>query len=97
MTINRIQYEKAGETLYSYEHSSGLKTFVIPRRGYSKKFAAFATNYGSIDNEFIIPGEENVTRVPDGIGEVFQAWFEPKCLHQLQQNGVPVLMYGQVR
>lgn len=82
MTINRIQYEKAGETLYSYEHSSGLKTFVIPRRGYSKKFAAFATNYGSIDNEFIIPGEENVTRVPDGIAH----FLEHKLFEQKDGN-----------
>jgi predicted Zn-dependent peptidase len=82
MTINRIQYEKAGETLYSYEHSSGLKAFVIPRRGYSKKYAAFATNYGSIDNEFIIPGEENVTRVPDGIAH----FLEHKLFEQKDGN-----------
>ncbi len=72
MNIERIQYEKAGEVLYKYEHSSGLKAFVIPRMGYSKKYATFATHYGSVDNEFIIPGEENAVRVPDGIAHFLE-------------------------
>ncbi len=72
MNIEKLQYEKAGEILYSYEHSSGLKAFVIPRKGYSKKYASFATHYGSIDNEFVIPGEEKATRVPDGIAHFLE-------------------------
>lgn len=72
MNIEKLQYDKAGEILYSYEHSSGLRAFVIPRKGYSKKYAAFATHYGSIDNEFIIPGEEKPTRVPDGIAHFLE-------------------------
>lgn len=74
MNINmeKIQYDKAGEVLYRYEHSSGLKAFVIPRKGYSKKYATFATHYGSIDNEFIIPGENSPTRVPDGIAHFLE-------------------------
>ncbi len=72
MNFEKLQYDKAGEILYSYEHSSGLKAFVIPRKGYSKKYAAFATRYGSIDNEFIIPGEEKTTKVPDGIAHFLE-------------------------
>ncbi len=72
MNIEKLQYDKAGEILYSYEHSSGLKAFVIPRKGYSKKYASFATHYGSIDNEFVIPGEESATKVPDGIAHFLE-------------------------
>jgi predicted Zn-dependent peptidase len=72
MDIERINYDKAGEVLYKYEHPTGLKAFVIPRKGYSKKFATFAANYGSTDNEFYIPGEENATRVPDGIAHFLE-------------------------
>jgi len=72
MNIERIEYEKAGEVLYKYEHSSGLKAFVIPRKGYSKKYAAFATHYGSVDNEFIMPGEESPIHVPDGIAHFLE-------------------------
>ncbi len=72
MKINTIHYDKAGEVLYEYEHNSGLKAFVIPRRGYSKKYATFSTHYGSVDNEFIIPGESKPTRVPDGIAHFLE-------------------------
>ncbi|MGI6669610.1 MAG: EF-P 5-aminopentanol modification-associated protein YfmH [Acetivibrionales bacterium] len=72
MVIDKIEYDKAGETLYRYEHSSGLKAFVLPKKGYSKKYAAFAANYGSIDNEFIVPGEKKPTRVPDGIAHFLE-------------------------
>ncbi len=66
MKIDRINYDKAGEVLYQYKHSSGLKAFVIPKKGYSKKYATFSTHYGSTDNEFIIPGDTQLTKVPDG-------------------------------
>jgi predicted Zn-dependent peptidase len=72
MKIDRIHYGKAGETMFQYQHSSGLKAFVIPRKGYSKKYATFSTHYGSTDNEFIIPGESQATRVPDGIAHFLE-------------------------
>ena len=72
MNIERIKYERAGETLYRYEHSSGLEAFVIPRKGYSKKYATFSTHYGSTDNEFIIPGDVQPTSVPDGIAHFLE-------------------------
>lgn len=72
MNMDRINYDKAGEVLYQYEHKSGLKAFVIPRKGYSKKYATFSTHYGSIDNEFIIPGDTQPTKVPDGIAHFLE-------------------------
>lgn len=72
MNIIKENYDNAGEVLYSYEHSSGLKAFVIPKKGYSKKYATFSTYFGSINNEFIIPGEEHATKVPDGIAHFLE-------------------------
>lgn len=72
MNIEQIEYGRAGEVLYRYEHSSGLEAFLIPRKGYSKRYAAFATHYGSINNEFIIPGDEQPTAVPDGIAHFLE-------------------------
>jgi predicted Zn-dependent peptidase len=72
MNIVKTSYDSAGEVLYKYEHSSGLKAFVIPKKGYSKKYATFATHYGSIDNEFVIPGDQQPTRVPDGIAHFLE-------------------------
>lgn len=72
MNFEKIEYAKAGEVLYRYEHSSGLKAFLIPRKGYSKRYAAFATHYGSINNEFVIPGDTESTTVPDGIAHFLE-------------------------
>jgi len=49
-----------------------LKCIVVPKKGYYKKHATFSTQYGSIDNEFIIPGEKTNTRVPDGIAHFLE-------------------------
>ncbi|NJD02092.1 MAG: insulinase family protein [Ruminiclostridium sp.] len=72
MKIDKLEYKKAGEIVYGYEHSSGLKAFVVPKKGYSKKYATFSTHYGSINNEFLVPGENEVTRVPDGIAHFLE-------------------------
>lgn len=82
MNIDRINYDKAGEVLYQYEHISGLKTFVIPRKGYLKKYATFSTHYGSVDNEFTIPGDAQPTKVPDGIAH----FLEHKLFEQKDGN-----------
>jgi predicted Zn-dependent peptidase len=72
MDIKTVNYSKLNEILHIYEHSSGLKAFVIPKKGYSKKYAAFATHYGSINNRFVVPGETEETYVPDGIAHFLE-------------------------
>ena len=54
---------------------------IIPKTGIRKKYVMFATHYGSIDNKFIIPGETQVTEVPDGIAH----YLEHKMFEQ--ENG----------
>lgn len=72
MRYQTLEYKKYNEKMYKYEHSSGLNCIVIPKKGYNKKYATFATEYGSVDNEFIIPGEKTSTRVPDGIAHFLE-------------------------
>ncbi|MCX8130119.1 MAG: insulinase family protein [Clostridia bacterium] len=72
MDIKTIEYKNINELMYMYEHKSGLKAFVVPKKGYSKKYATFATHFGSINNEFIIPGEAETTKVPDGIAHFLE-------------------------
>ncbi len=72
MKFDTIEYKKYDETIYKYEHSSGLKCIVVPKKGYYKKYATFSTQYGSIDNEFVIPGDKSSTRVPDGIAHFLE-------------------------
>jgi len=66
------QYEAIDEAMHEYRHKSGFKAYVIPKRGYSQKFAAITTKFGSIDNKFIIPGEEKATGVPDGVAHFLE-------------------------
>lgn len=72
MNITTHNYDNIGEVLYEYEHESGLKAFVIPKKGYKKKFATFATHYGSLNNTFIDPDTNEEVRVPDGIAHFLE-------------------------
>lgn len=72
MDIKTYKYDNINEEVHVYEHKSGLKAFVVPKRGYYKKYATFATHYGSINNSFVIPGEEEPTKVPDGIAHFLE-------------------------
>jgi len=80
--INRIAYEKLGEILHTYTHSSGLKVFIVKKEGYQKKTAIFATSYGSIDMRFVKPGDSADTVVPDGIAH----FLEHKLFEQEDMN-----------
>lgn len=51
---------------------SGLTVVVIPRPGFHKTFATFATRYGSIDNAFHDPKTQAVVTVPDGIAHFLE-------------------------
>ncbi|AEY65702.1 pitrilysin family protein [Clostridium sp. BNL1100] len=72
MNFDTIEYKKYNELFYKYEHPSGLNCIVVPKKGYYKKYATFSTQYGSVDNEFIIPGENEPTKVPDGIAHFLE-------------------------
>lgn len=82
MDFEKIRYENIDEELVKFTHSSGLKVYVLPKKGYYKKFAAFGTNYGSVDSEFFIPGETKATKVPDGIAH----FLEHKLFEQKDGN-----------
>ena len=61
-----------GEYLFYKKHPSGLSIYIMPRKGYSSSYALFGTRYGSVDSEFIVPGEDKVTKVPDGIAHYLE-------------------------
>lgn len=74
-----IENNKVKEKLYVKKTKSGLTIMVMPKKDVSKKFVIIGTNYGSIDNKFIVPGEKNITEVPDGIAHFLEhKMFEQK-------------------
>ncbi len=72
MKLNIKTNEKTGENLYSGVLKSGLSVYIMPRKGYSSTYAIFGTKYGSVDSDFIVPGEEDITHVPDGIAHFLE-------------------------
>ncbi len=60
------------ERLRVTELPGGPVIYVAPRPGFQKKYATFAVHYGSIDDCFRLPGEEQPRRVPDGIAHFLE-------------------------
>ncbi len=50
-------YPRMGETLYTHTLDNGLAIQVIPKKGFQKSYAMFATNYGGADRRFRYQGE----------------------------------------
>ncbi len=76
-----IENLKVKEKLYIEKLENGLTVMIIPKTGIQKKYIIWGTNYGSNDSEFVVPGEEQVTRVPNGVAHFLE--------HKLfeQENG----------
>ena len=62
--MKTLEFDRIREKIIQYDHKSGLKVFVIPKKGYNKVYATFATNYGSINNTFIAPGIRSLHGCP---------------------------------
>ena len=72
MELKKSYNSITGETLYWGTHPSGLGIYIIPRKDYSGTYAIFGTRYGSVDSEFIVPGETESVQVPDGIAHYLE-------------------------
>lgn len=72
MNLIKRENKKTGEVIFCGKHSSGLDVYIMPRAGYNHNYAMFGTKYGSVDSEFIVPGEKEITEVPDGIAHFLE-------------------------
>ena len=50
-------YKRIGESVYRETLPNGLQACVVPKPGYAKKYAFFATRYGGMDTRFCLNGE----------------------------------------
>ncbi|MGG1879257.1 pitrilysin family protein [Paenibacillus cisolokensis] len=69
--MQSIHYDNLQETLYYEAMDNGLHVYVLPKPGFQKTYATFATKYGSVDNHFRVEGQNEV-RVPDGIAHFLE-------------------------
>lgn len=55
--MTRTDFENIGEVLYTETLPNGLRINVVPKSGWSKSYAFFATDYGGADRRFKIGGK----------------------------------------
>ncbi len=67
-----IENLKVKEKLYIEKLENGLTVMIIPKSGIQKKYIIWGTNYGSNDNKFIVPGENDITEVPNGVAHFLE-------------------------
>ncbi len=77
-------YSKLNETIYEYVHTSGVRVFMVPKKGFLKSGAYFATHFGSIDYNFVPIGENEFKTVPDGVAH----FLEHKVFEQPDNSNV---------
>lgn len=76
-----IENLKVREKIYIEKLKNGLTIMIIPKEGMQKKYMIWGTKYGSNESSFIVPGEEEITNVPNGVAHFLE--------HKLfeQENG----------
>ena len=83
------EYPSIGEQIYSDKLPNGLSVFVVPKRGFQKYFAFFATDYGGADRRFRLSG--NWIDTPEGVAHFLEhKMFETEygdALTKLSGNG----------
>lgn len=72
MKFEKIENTRLGECMLHGIHKSGLQVYIFPKKGFSKYYAIYGTAYGSLDREFIVPGDNQKTAVPDGIAHFLE-------------------------
>lgn len=70
--MREIRNDQLQVSAFHEQLPNGLDVYVIPKPGFQQTFAMFTTKYGSIDREFVVPGETEPTVVPDGIAHFLE-------------------------
>ncbi|MBE6996156.1 MAG: insulinase family protein [Ruminococcaceae bacterium] len=82
-------YERIGESVHHEKLPNGLQVYVVPKPGYAKKYAFFATRYGGMDTRFCLNGTWLDT--PAGIAHYLEHKMfdtrEGNALQDLAKNG----------
>jgi predicted Zn-dependent peptidase len=65
-------YEDLNEKVYRERLSNGLDVIIVPKMGFKKVFACFATKYGALMNRFVPYGEREYLDVPLGIAHFLE-------------------------
>ena len=85
----KTDYPRIGETVLSETLANGLRLFIVPKPGYCKRYAFFATRYGGMDLRFCADGVWHET--PAGVAHYLEHKLfdmeDGNALQILSQNG----------
>ncbi len=68
--MNCKTFEKLDETLYTARLANGLTVKVVPKTGFSRCLAYFATDFGAVHTDFVLEGQEY--HVPAGVAHFLE-------------------------
>lgn len=68
--MNERIFPGLGEKIYEDTLLNGLRIKVVPKRGFARSYAFFATDYGSMDTRFRLDGKDYVS--PDGVAHYLE-------------------------
>ena len=68
--MEKIMYPRIGEELFRAVLPNGLTVLVVPKPGFTRKLAYFATDFGAVHNHFTLDGRE--VHAPDGVAHYLE-------------------------
>ena len=68
--MNKLDFPRIGESFYTATLSNGLPVYVLPKKGFSRSVAMFATHYGGADRRFLLDGAWHDT--PAGVAHFLE-------------------------
>ena len=87
--MEKIRYPRIGEEAHWYRLQNGLPVCIVPRKGFERSYALFATSYGGMDLRFQLNGQWLDT--PAGIAHYLEHKMfdteEGNALQELAKNG----------
>ena len=72
MKFEKFENIKTNECVLSGVHKSGLRVYIVPKKGFSKYYAIYGTDFGSCTREFKAEGDSEKTVLPDGIAHFLE-------------------------
>ena len=68
--MNKLDFPRIGESFYTQTLPNGLSVYVLPKKGFSRSVAMFATHYGGADRRFLLDGQWHDT--PAGVAHFLE-------------------------